>query len=621
MLFRNIPLTKKDFEELQLEESIKDCDRSECFYYSPLFFTKAHEAEAAGNLNMAEAFTLLGAVTSMRLKPNSLTEPFVPMIVMHDSRSSTIDDFSDEHLNVLDEIVQDILYPEIRARVADILWIKKRDYRMAELAIKSYLESATILEDPHNWTQCAERIERAFRLGASLGKNAGHIDPVISHIETVLDKYNGEDPKYLSERLMGFLLEQKKGDYKKYSALSEKLAKNAESDGDWRRARTYWETKARWHALDKDDINYRDARVQAAETYVKEAEAALEREQPSYMIAAVHQQEAIEAYRRIGGEKKRVEKLHRILLEHQERSTEELKIYSTEIELDDYEKSAIAKVKGKTLNDAIIGLALLGASPEVDNLRKQIEEFVKEYPMQHILPTMDVNENGKVIGLMPNLFSDDSEEVEQALRAKMFKHATDHHTIFAQGIIEPARHQINLEHNVRLNDFIPIVSNNPLIPTGRELIYAQGLHAGMEGDFLIAAQLLIPQLENSIRHVLTQHGVITSGMDSKGIQDEHSLNTTLYLPEMHEIFGEDITFDFQGLLVERFGYNLRNLMAHGLMSYNAFYSVPVIYLWWLTLRLCCWPILMRIEENQANQTKDKINDEFVEGTDGNKEFE
>ena len=54
------------------------------------------------------------------------------------------------------------------------------------------------------------------------------------------------------------------------------------------------------------------------------------------------------------------------------------------------------------------------------------------------------------------------------------------------------------------------------------------------------------------------------------------------------------------------------------MGYNAFYSVPVIYLWWLTLRLCCWPILMRIEENQ---TKDKINDEFVEGTDGNKEFE
>lgn len=621
MLFRNIPLTKSDFEELQLEDSIEDCDKSECFYYSPLFFTKAHEAEAAGNLNMAEAFTLLGAVTSMRLKPDSLTEPFVPMIVMHDSRSSIIDDFSDEHLNVLSEIVQDILNPEIRARVADILWIKKRDYHMAKLAINSYLESATILEDIYNWTQCAERIERAFRLGVSLGKNAGHIDPVISHIENVLDRYNEKDPKYLSQKLMGFLLEQRIGDVKKYTEYCQKLAKRAELDGDWRRARTYWETKVRWHVLDKDEINERDAKVQAAETYVKEAEAALESEQSSYMLASAHLQHAVEAYRRIGGARERIKKLHSALLEYQERSIIELKTVSTEIKLDGYVEKAIARVKGKTLHDAIIKLALIVSSPEVNDLREQVQELVKEYPIQHILPTVGVNENGRVTGNMPNLHSDDPKEGEEALRAKMFKHSRYHHTIFTQGIIEPAKHQINLEHNVRLNDFIPIVSNNPLIPTGRELIYAQGLHAGMEGDFLIAAQLLIPQLENSIRHVLTQHGVITSGMDSKGIQDEHSLNTTLYLPEMHEIFGEDITFDFQGLLVERFGYNLRNRMAHGLMSYDAFYSVPVIYLWWLTLRLCCWPILMRIEENQANQAKDKINDEFVEGTDGHKEFE
>ena len=620
MLFRNIPLTKSDFEELQLEESIKDCDKSECFYYSPLFYTKAHEAEAAGNQNMVEAFTLLGAVTSLRLKPSSLTDPFTPAIVSHDSRSYIVDDFSDDHLNVLYEIVQDIFNPEIRARVADILWIKKRDYHMAKLAINSYLESATILEDPYNWTQCAERIERAFRLGASLGKNAGHIDPVISHIETVLDKYNGEGSKYLSERLMGFLLEQKKGDYKKYSALSEKLAKNAESDGDWCRARTYWETKVRWHVLDEDEINEGGAKVQAAETYVKEAEAALESEQSSYMLASAHLQHAVEAYRRIGGDKERIKELHSALLEYQERSTTELKTVSTEIKLDGYVKKAIARVKGKTLHDAIIELALIVSSPEVNDLREQVQELVKEFSIQQILPTVGVNENGRVTGNMPNIYSNDPKEVEGALRAKMFKHSRYHHTIFAQGIIEPARHQINLEHNVRLNDFIPLVSNNPLIPTGRELIYAQGLHAGMEGDFLVAAQLLIPQLENSIRHVLTQHGVITSGIDSKGIQDEHSLNTTLYLPEMHEIFGEDITFDFQGLLVERFGYNLRNRMAHGLMSYDAFYSVPVIYLWWLTLRLCCWPILMRIEENQANQTKDKITDEFVEGTDGNKEF-
>ena len=599
MLLKYIPLTKSDFEELQWEESLKDCEHHECYSYSSFFFTKAQEAEADGNVNVAEVFTLLGSVTSMRLKPDSLTEPFVPIFLMTDSRSSIIEDLSSEHLNVLGEIVHDISNPEIRARVADILWVKNRDFRMAKLAITSYLESSTILEDPHNWNKCADRIERAFRLGASLGKNAGQIDFVISHIENVIERYNDKDPKYLSEKLMGLLLDQKIGDGEKHSKYCENLAKQAELNDDWRRARIYWETKARWHVLDKDEINKRDALLQAAETYVKEAEAALKSEQTSYMLASAHLQHAIEAYRKISGVGERIKEIHSLLLEYQEKSTKELVAASAEINLDDYANESIARVKGKTLHDAIIELALIVSTPEVNDLREQVQTLVKEYPIQHIFQTVSVDERGKVTGRMPNVNSDDPEEVEEAFRAKMLKHSSYHHTITAHGIIEPARHQINLEHNVRLSDFIPIASNNPLIPPGREFIYAQGLHAGMEGDFLVAVHLLIPQLENSIRYVLTQHGVTTSGIDSKGIQDERSLNFTLYLPEIQKIFGEDITFDLQGLLVERFGNNLRNRMAHGLMPHDTFNSVQVLYLWGLILRLCCLPIIMQIQKNEG----------------------
>jgi hypothetical protein len=603
MLLKNIPLTKKDFEELQWEDLVKKSDKKECFSYFPIFFAKAQEAKVAGEAKAEEIFILLGGVTSMMLKESSTTEPFAPMFVKPEYQSAVIDDFCDEHLRVLSEIVFDILDPEIRARIADILWIKKRDIRIAELAIKSYLESAIVLEDPIQWTHCAERIERAFRLGASLGKNAGYLDQVISHIEAVLDKYNGEDPKFLSNKLMGFLLEQRKGDGKKYSLLSEKLAKRAESNGDWYRARTYWETKAQWYSIEKDETNKRAALIQAAETYVKDAEAAIKREKPSHMIASAHLQHAIEAYRRIGGEKERLEELHRILLEYQEKSTNELEIVSTEINLTNEVKKAIERVKGKKLHEAIFELALIINSPGFNDLKNQVQELAKEYPIRHLFNTVAINEKGKVTDHRASLFSNNSKEIETAMRANMFEQAKLHQTIHIQGIIEPARNQINLEHNIRLSDFLPIVSNNPLIPEGREHIYAQGLHAGMIGDFLLAAHLLIPQFENSIRYVLAQRGILTSGIDSEGVQDEHSLNKTMYLPEMIEIFGEDITFDLQGLLVERFGANLRNRMAHGLIPYNAFYSVEVCYLWWLVLRLCCLPMIMKIKGSKAQQSK------------------
>ena len=605
MPLKNLSLAKKDFEELQLDEIIKKCDVKECERYFPPFFTKADEAKAAGDAKTGEIFALLGYVTSMMLKPNSPTEPFTPLSVLHNSRSVIIDDFSEDHLKFFGEIVLDISDPELRARIADILWVKKRDFRAAELAITAYLDSATTIEDPIHWPKCVDRIERAVRLAASLGRNTEHLDKVISHIETVLDKYNGEDPKFLSEHLMGLLLEFRRGDSAKYSALSEKLAKRAESDGDWRRARIYWETKARWHALAKDADNERTARIRAAETYFKDAEAAINRGTSSYAVAAGHMGHAIESYRRIGGASERVEELHHILLEYQEISTNELKLISTEIDLTEAVKRAIARVKGKTPYDALFEFALMGTSPEVSNLRKEVQELAKEYPIRHLVPRVAINEKGKVVGSSSNnLFSDDPKEAEAAMRANMFKQADIHHAIHTQGIIEPVRCQINLEHNVRVSDFIPIVSNNPLIPEGREQIYAQGLHAGMEGDFLVAAHLLIPQFENSVCHVLTQHGVITSKIDSKGIQDEHSLNKTLYLPEMHDVFGEDITFDLKGLLTERFGTNLRNQTAHGLMSHDVFYSVQVVYLWWLILRLCCLPIIMQIKENEEQQTKD-----------------
>lgn len=156
-----------------------------------------------------------------------------------------------------------------------------------------------------------------------------------------------------------------------------------------------------------------------------------------------------------------------------------------------------------------------------------------------------------------------------------------------------------MDHNVRIDDFLGIVFNSPFVPPGREYIYAQGLHAGLTGDFLVAANLLIPQIENSIRYLLIKQDVITSGLDAQGIQDERSLNTTLYLPETINILTEDITFDLQGLLVERSGSNLRNRMAHGLIDQNGFFQPEVVYLWWLTLRLCCLPIVAQNHDSQA----------------------
>jgi hypothetical protein len=192
----------------------------------------------------------------------------------------------------------------------------------------------------------------------------------------------------------------------------------------------------------------------------------------------------------------------------------------------------------------------------------------------------------------------------------MYEHANLYWQLHTQGIIEPARWQILEEHRPRVRDFGNIVSSSPFIPAGREHLYAMGLHAGLVGDFATAAHFLIPQLENSIRQLIYQHGGIASGLSNEGIQPEYDLNTILkknneLATMLNGILGEDTVFDLRGIFVEQSGANLRNEMAHGLIDSHHFYQTTVRYAWWLILRLCCLPIIHRLNDHNPGESSEE----------------
>ena len=90
--------------------------------------------------------------------------------------------------------------------------------------------------------------------------------------------------------------------------------------------------------------------------------------------------------------------------------------------------------------------------------------------------------------------------------------------------------------------------------------------------------------------------MITSKLESDNTQDERDLGWILTHSGMEKVFGADMAFDLRGVLIERFGHNLRNEVAHGLLPEHAFYSDAAIYAWWLALRLCILPLVPREED-------------------------
>lgn len=614
----NIPLTKDDFINSCWQDVVNNSKSKECFEYSRAFWQKAQEAKEAGNEREQAVLEILAAVTRVPIKPES-TEEFFAEIFQN---------LTDEQLNFLAEIVPEISDAELQSRVADILWIKRRDYRMAKFAVTAYLKSATELEDPQQWRLCFDRIERTLRLARKIKYK---VTTVVDHIEAILDRYKGEDPLWLSAELMELLQEYRLGDPSKYAAVAEKAATRAESSHNWDRARVYWEIKAKWHFIENDGDKERAASMRAAETYVKEAEDSLKQNNIPYTTATYNLEKAVTSFRSIRGTREetaaaraRAEEVHKLLLDTQQESLKEfISISSREIDIKSFIEQARTHVRGKEFKDALFSLALSLHPIQVSRLRQEVQQIARDSVVSQLFPIEIVNEMGKVVAQQPgSILSSDPNEAENATRFEMYRHAAQYQSIYAQAWIEPAREQINLEHSVRVKDLLSIVSHSPFVPPGREYLFAKGLYAGLTGDFFTSTHILIPQIENSIRYLLWERqNVRSSGLDHQGIQNEHQLTTTLYCPEITNIFDEDTLFDLKGLLVERSGSNLRNKMAHGLINDDVFMSPIMSYLWWLTLRLCCLPIWIHkqnVEQSDpwvrfAGMFKDDpLFDEFVE---------
>lgn len=163
----------------------------ECQRYSGLFFSKAKDAEAAHDEEAQGAFAVLGGITSMMLNADSREEPFGPMMVLSTGRSAALEDFTDNHLDALKEVVSEASDPEMRARVADVIWYRKRDHRAAEPAVKSYLESAANLRSSGDWLSELERAERAVALAAELGRPDELWSKVVGYVEGAVREYEG----------------------------------------------------------------------------------------------------------------------------------------------------------------------------------------------------------------------------------------------------------------------------------------------------------------------------------------------------------------------------------------------------------------------------------------------
>lgn len=591
------PLTIDAFRDSGWRAAIEERERDGYSSMWTQLSNAARSASEAEEFAKARALWVLADACSMMLKPESPAEPFKPMYILEGRRSAVADDFTDEELEFMGAVVEDVDDPLLVARLADLLWLRRQPRRVedARIAIDAYrrvaLDHDTWVRDGRECWGRALALCRLLRGGAE-DRALGIRDDLHAAYQksSVADGYFAI---WISRMMREYGL---CGDHA--TEIAEKLTELGEAfgeKGELHRSRDYYVEAAQWYSVAGEEELECESIVAVAESWVKEARARTSGDSPSYMVGASFLESAIQTYRRIPrplreqhnvGEK--IDEIHREMNGYGELSLGEMgTIKSPPIDLTEMIRSAREAVKGKQTTEALLAFSNVSDTVGYERDRESAEEMIREHPLQGLFAATHMSSDGRVVAKTPGagLGAEDSDEHQAAVWLQMVRQYTMGLSLSVQGRIWPAREVLLAEHRFREIDLISLARQSPIIPTDREELVGKGLFYGLEGDFAAAIHLLVPQIEHLVRVHLKAGGHKTTTLNQEGVEQEKGLSSLMDGEVPETIFGANLAFEIRALFCDPLGPNLRNETAHGLVSDGASQSIYAVYAWWFAFRL------------------------------------
>lgn len=537
---------------------------------------------------------LIIEVSNFMLQPGNESNPFGPIIRSNTGRSRIPEDLCEEELETLAGITELEVHPLLNARLTDILWHRRhgdKPHLNGITASEYYLLAYQENETEDKWLACGNEFRRGFRLAQKFGSDKPLHQSWVAEIDKALLEVEATTKTWDARWYLQRLSETPNPDYEDLALRTFAIGQRIHRSSDTSHASNYYE-QARQFYLKANKVE------QAQLCSRREGQIALLTSrkgfQRSKMAAAHHLAAGIKYLDEAGSPLKTRTLLRRKLLRWQNDSRDECHSFSHQTDISQYAEHARKHVARDNFEDAIFAFAAGHPLINYDDLKRQVFEESSQ-SLANFFSSSLLAEDGRTIAKMNTLEADSDRET---FENHMIGHAARFDWSFrSQGYINVARWQIFNQYHPTRESLLFLIHGNPAIPPGHEELFLRGILAGFHGELIESLSLLVPQLENLIRYNLQQAGVVTSTLSNDFTQDERTLGTLLDTEDSRNFFGADLSLELKGILCSRHGYNLRNEIAHGMLSTNGFYSMGGLNLWWLAIRLLC------IVQNQSGKAK------------------
>ena len=524
------------------------------------------------------------------------TEPFGPMYTFSNKRSFLPEDISVELAEFLYKNADRITNIAIKARIYDSIWLIKRldnksNIVCAQKAVNNYYSLINNFIATNNLHAAIRYIERVYHLASSIRgtqENRDLFKTLLKYADIDYDFTNEFSCLYwqrILEKIIKFPIEDSAA-YKYYNKTldiikillkqdfyifpescfygsedMQKLSSNPPNQNAFIWLRKFYDI-AIIFAQQIDQTNIDNLKTSKAKTFEYEAQLRPQMNFFSYLL-----KNAINIYRSTPNHREDIIRLTKSI--EQNTCAMPYATFSHTTDITDLVKVAQQSVTNKDFPNSIFSLTMLfdvffGESLDKNKAYERAIETEKLSPLLSLMTQVILDEQGHEIA--------SASTQEEILQLSMMRTLWIENEMSYVPIIE-AINIINMEHHYNYTDILSLMTHTAFVPDQHKIIIAKGIYAFLKGDMIDAAHFLVIQFEDCLRHLLEP---LEPTMKIINSYEEKNINIDFLLKKCVEknIFPEGLAWFFYCYLVAK-NKNLRNLIAHGMLSDKHYHSYEV----------------------------------------------
>lgn len=455
-------------------------------------------------------------------------------------------------------------HPSVRSRLADFLWLRTKQFGMAEIAVAEYLKAVPqIVDSDRGRSMACEHLGRAAYLVLSLRRPT---DALLCTIRSLAERFIADQDGHLAH-----LLSATKDAIDHDPDLGEWLVEQVSAlagtkiDGQAPSRlleRHLLESLLGLETVRRDQARARTFKLRIAQSFENEA---AQRAGEGGIVESALLQDAIRIYQEIG-DGDGVDRLKPLIHQATQRAEEGLHRVSTEVEfpiekMSDQVDRLLAHGRKRSPFAHLPLFAITeGLWPKWSEVVRFNAEVNEQAPLQALVSKVVITHDGRPL-----------ERPRDADKAREFDEIQRYTELFGLQLRFSGRKAAMLRERGGWDFDLLMQALGTGVLFDEEVLQAvaPGIRSFEEGRHWEAIHVLVPQIERIIRKLAKSIGTeVFRYKADTGELHWSSLKTLLEDPHVEEVLGKispDFARELRCLLIDQRGWNLRDDLSHGIL--------------------------------------------------------